>query len=98
MRLSRAGGLVLSLGILVAGCDSKRIEGTYADATGTIVLELRKGGTARFTDPARSEDCTYSIATDSIPVTCPTSEHIFAIGKDGSLTSPNITGALKKMR
>ena len=97
MRLSRAGAFVLSLGILAAGCESKRIEGTYADATGTIVLELRKGGTARFTDPTRSEDCTYSVATDSIPVTCPTGEHIFAVGQDGSLTSPTITGALKRM-
>ena len=97
MRLLPAGPFVLSLGILAAGCDSKRIEGTYADATGTIVLELRKGGTARFTDPTRSEDCTYTVATDSIPVTCPTGEHIFAIGQDGSLTSPNVTGALKRM-
>jgi hypothetical protein len=98
MRLSRAGPFGLSFGILVAGCESKRIEGTYADATGTIVLELRNGGTARFTDPTRSEDCTYSVATDSIPVTCPTGEHMFAVGQDGSLTSPTILGALKRMQ
>jgi hypothetical protein len=98
MRLLRAGAFVLSLVILAAGCESKRIEGTYADATGTIVLELRNGGTARFTDPTRSEDCTYSIATDSIPVTCPTGEHMFAVGQDGSLTSPTILGALKRMQ
>ena len=97
MRLLRASAFVLSLGILASGCESKRIEGTYADATGTIVLELHKGGTARFTDPTRSEDCTYSVATDTIPLTCPTTERIFAIGQDGSLTSPTITGALKRM-
>ena len=98
MRSLRAGALVLCLVILAAGCESKRIEGTYADATGTIVLELRKGGTARFTDPNRSEDCTYSVTTDSIAVTCPTGERLFAVGQDGSLTSPTIMGALKRMQ
>jgi hypothetical protein len=97
MQFVPAGPFVPSLGILASGCDSKRIEGTYADATGTIVLELRKGGAARLTDPTRSEGCTYTVATDSIPVTCPTGEHIFAVGQDGSLTSPNVTGALKRM-
>jgi hypothetical protein len=91
------GAVALSLGLVVAGCESKRIEGTYADATGTIVLELKKGGTARFTEPTRSENCTYSVATDTIPVTCPAGERVFAIGQDGSLTTPNITGALKKL-
>jgi hypothetical protein len=98
MRLFAAGASVLSLGIVAAGCESNRIEGTYADATGTTVLELRKGGMARLTDPTRSEDCTYAVASDTIPVTCPAGEHIFAIGQDGSLTTPNITGTLKKMR
>jgi hypothetical protein len=91
------GAVALSIAIVAAGCESKRIEGTYADATGTIVLELKKGGAARFTDPTRSEECTYSVAADTIPLTCPAGEHLFAIGQDGSLTTPNITGALKKM-
>lgn len=89
--------VALSGGIFAAGCEVKRTEGTYADATGTIVLELKKGGAARLTDPSRSEVCKYSVAVDSIPVTCPAGEHVFAVGKDGSLTTPNITGALKKM-
>ena len=98
MRASFTAGVVaLSIAIVVAGCESKRSEGTYADATGTIVLELKKGGAARFTDPTRSEECTYSVSADTIPVTCPAGEHLFAIGQDGSLTTPNITGALKKM-
>jgi hypothetical protein len=89
--------IVLSVGFFVAGCEVKRTEGTYADATGTIVLELKKGGAARFTEPSRSEECKYSVAVDTIPVSCPAGEHIFAVGQDGSLTSPNVTGALKKM-
>ena len=89
--------VVLSVGTFAAGCESKRIEGTYADATGTIVLELKKGGAARFTDPTRSEECKYSVETDTVPVSCPAGEHIFAIGQDGSLTTPSITGTLKKM-
>jgi hypothetical protein len=89
--------VALSAGIFVAGCEAKRIEGTYADATGTIILELKKGGTARFTNPSRSEECKYSFAVDTIPVSCPAAEQIFAVGADGSLTTPNITGALKKM-
>jgi hypothetical protein len=94
---SSAVALALSFGLLIAGCESSRIEGTYIDATGTIVLELKKGGKARFTDPTRSEECKYSVGTDTIPVTCPAGEHIFALGQDRSLTTPSITGALKKM-
>jgi hypothetical protein len=90
--------LVLSVEIVVAGCEWKRIAGTYADATGTIVLELKKGGAARFTERTRREECTYSVEVDTIPVSCPAGDHVFAVGQDGSLTTPSITGALKRMQ
>jgi hypothetical protein len=89
--------VVLVVGAFSAGCESKRIEGTYADATGTIVLELKKDGAARFTDSTRSEECKYTVGVDTIPLTCPGGERIFAVGQDGSLTTPNIMGVLKKM-
>lgn len=90
--------VVLSAGFFAAGCEVKRTQGTYADATGTIVLELKKDGAARFTEPSRSEECKYSVAVDTIPVSCPAGEHIFAVGKDGSLTTPTISGAMRKLQ
>ena len=89
--------VVLSVGTFAVGCESKRIEGTYADATGTIVLELKRDGVARFTDPTRSEECKYGVEADTVPVSCPAGDHVFAVGQDGSLTTPSITGTLKKM-
>jgi len=89
--------LVFSIGSVAAGCDSKRIPGTYADATGTIVLELKRDGSARLTSPTRSEECKYSVGVDTIPVSCPGGDQIFAVGPDGSLTTPNVNGALKRL-
>jgi hypothetical protein len=89
--------VVLSAGFFLAGCEAKRTEGMYVEATGTTILELKKEGAARFTNPTRSEECKYSVAVDTISVTCPAGEYIFAVGQDGSLTTPTITGALRKM-
>jgi hypothetical protein len=85
------------LGTFVAGCNSTRIRGTYVDATGTIVLELKQGGAARLTKQTQTEECSYSIEADTIPVSCPAVEHTFAIARDGSLSTPGIPGAFRKM-
>jgi hypothetical protein len=89
--------VVLAFGVLAASCEARRIQGIYSDGTGTIVLELKRGGAARFTESARSEECKYSVRVDTIPVSCPGGEHVFAVAQDGSLTTLSVTGALKKM-
>jgi hypothetical protein len=89
--------VAIPLGIIVAGCESTRIQGTYVNASGTIVLELKPGGAARFTNQTRSEECKYSVEANTIPMSCPADERTFAIAEDGSLTTPSIAGALKKM-
>jgi hypothetical protein len=58
------------------------IQGTYVDATGTIVLELKSGAAARFTNQTRNEECKYSVEVDTIPMSCPADEHTFAIAED----------------
>jgi hypothetical protein len=89
--------IVLSIATLTVGCKGNRIEGTYADASGTIVLELKTGGRAQFTNRTSSEACTYHVTTDTIPVICPAGDHMFVMGQDGRLTAPSVIGALRRM-
>ena len=56
-----AGSLVL----LASGCNSGP-KGTYTDANGAVILELRSGGKANFTFMGDVEDCTYE--TGALPI------------------------------
>jgi hypothetical protein len=82
-------GLLASTLSIVAGCSSGP-RGTYRDAMGAVILELRSGGNARFTFSGDVEECTYSSNKATLTLTCkgtatPTR---FTILDDGSLTGP----------
>lgn len=82
-------GLLGSALSLVAGCSSGP-SGTYTDANGAVILELRSGGNARFTFSGDVLDCTYTTTKTNLSLTCkgdakPT---LFTIHDDGSLTGP----------
>lgn len=75
--------------VAIAGCTSS-LSGTYTDANGAVILELRSGGNARFTFTGDVEDCTYTSTKTNVMLTCkgdakPT---VFTIHDDGSLTGP----------
>lgn len=72
-----------------AGCSSGPT-GTYRDAMGAVILELRSGGNARFTFSGDVEDCTYTSTKANLTLTCKgdTSPTVFTIHDDGSLTGP----------
>jgi hypothetical protein len=81
-----AGSLVL----LVSGCNSGP-KGTYTDANGAVILELRSGGKANFTFMGDVEDCTYESSGKQLTLTCkgsPAPVTVFNIHDDGSLTGP----------
>jgi hypothetical protein len=67
--------------------------GTYSDALGACVLELKSGHKANFTFGGDVEECTYSTSGKHVSLTCkdvpggagPT---VFTIHDDGSLTGP----------
>ncbi|HKR27188.1 MAG TPA: hypothetical protein VJS11_07020 [Acidobacteriaceae bacterium] len=82
-------GLLSSALSLVAGCTSGP-SGTYTDANGAVILELRSGGNARFTFSGDVEDCTYTSNKTNLALTCKgdTKPTVFTIHDDGSLTGP----------
>jgi len=80
-----AGSLVL----LVCGCNSSP-KGTYTDANGAVILELRSGGSANFTFMGDVQDCTYESSGKQLTLNCKgeAGKTVFNIHDDGSLTGP----------
>lgn len=74
---------------LLPGCSSSP-SGTYTDANGAVILELRSGGHARFTFSGDVLDCTYTTTKTNLTLTCKgdASPTLFTIHDDGSLTGP----------
>jgi hypothetical protein len=84
-------GLVLSVSSLaiVTGCSSGPT-GSYTDAAGAVILELRSGGDARFTFSGSVAECQYTSDKASLALTCKgdVKPVVFTIHDDGSLTGP----------
>ena len=91
--------LVAALGCLATSCGSK-VQGTYTDRTGGIMLELKSDHKATFTFAGDSSQCTYDIAASKVNLTCQGEKTEFTIHDDGSLTGPpgNLMGVLRKTK
>jgi len=91
MRVLRVMTIVGSaVGLLICGCNSGP-QGTYTDANGAVILELRGGGKASFTFMGDVEDCSYKSGDKQLTLTCkgsPVPTTVFNIHDDGSLTGP----------
>ena len=91
MRFSTSMSFLGSAVILLAcGCSSSPT-GTYTDANGAVILELRSGGKANFTFMGDVENCTYESSSKQLTLTCkgsPAPVTVFNIHDDGSLTGP----------
>jgi hypothetical protein len=75
--------------LFVIGCQS--ITGTYTDANGAVILELRSGGSASLTFMGDVENCSYTSSKQQVTLTCkesPVPTTVFNIHDDGSLTGP----------
>ena len=76
--------------LMISGCDTGP-RGTYTDANGAVILELRSGGKASFTFMGDVEDCSYKSSDKQLTLTCkgsPAPVTVFNIHDDGSLTGP----------
>lgn len=90
MRLRESMGMVAGLLVLLfSGCNSGP-RGTYTDANGAVILELKGGGKANFTFMGDVQDCTYDSAGKQLTLTCKgeAGKTVFNIHEDGSLTGP----------
>jgi len=87
----KSGFLIVGACLLVMmGCKSG-MTGTYTDASGAVILELRSGGKASFTFMGDVEDCSFKNNDKQLTLTCkgsPVPVTVFNIHDDGSLTGP----------
>lgn len=81
-----AAAILLSL----LGACTSGVKGTYSDANGSVLVELKSGDKANFTFAGDVQDCTYSTSGKQITLKCPgpAGTTVFNIHDDGSLTGP----------
>jgi hypothetical protein len=85
-------------GFVFASCGGGGVEGTYTDANGSMMVELKSGGKGSITFMTETKQCTYTVADKKIPLVCAGDTIEFTIHDDGSLTGPpgSIFPILKK--
>lgn len=83
--------------LILCGCADK-MAGTYSNATGLAMLDLKSGGKATLTMLGQTASCTYTSDDSQVEVTCGGDKSIFRLNGDGSLTGPGFMGMLKKGR
>ena len=79
-------GIVL---LFATGCNSGP-SGTYSDANGAVLLELKSGGKANITFMGDVADCSDSTSGNQLTLNCKgqAGKIVFTIHDDGSLTGP----------
>ena len=82
--------LTVSSLLAIACGGGNSVEGTYADANGAMMVELRSGGKAAFTMMNQVADCTYTSTDKEIMLNCPTGAGEITLTRhdDGSLSGP----------
>ncbi len=88
---------VIMLSLTNAACGGK-LEGTYSNTGGGVVLELRSGGKAELTLNGESQSCTWKSTERKVTVTCGGDSLDFGLHDDGSLTGPQFVGVLRKSK
>jgi hypothetical protein len=80
---------IACLSLVFASCGSS-VTGTYSDASGSFMLELRSGGKAAFTFMGETASCTYAVDGTKLNLNCEgdAGKTVFTIHDDGSLTGP----------
>jgi len=78
----------VALMILAGSACGSKVRGTYSDANGAFILELRSGGDASFTFAGETQACTYKVDGNRIALDCKGDKTVLTIHDDGSLTGP----------
>jgi hypothetical protein len=91
---------LVGLMILASTACGSKVRGTYSDANGAFILELRSGGDASFTFAGETQACTYKVDGNRIALDCKGDKTILTIHDDGSLTGPpgTLMPALRKSK
>jgi len=89
--------LVLGLSALATGCGSK-LDGTYTNPTGIVMLELRSGGKATMGMGGETKDCTWEEQKKQVLLLCARDRLTLRVNEDGSLFAPGFVGVMRKAR
>jgi len=89
--------LLILLSIANVACGGK-LEGTYTNVAGNVMLELRSGGKAALTLNGESQNCGWKSDSKKVTVTCGGDSMDFGIHDDGSLTGPTMVGVMRKSK
>jgi len=84
--------------LATAACGGSKIAGTYSNENGSIVLDLKSGGTGSLSIGGESKPCTYTVESAQVKANCDGNDIVFDVHDDGSLTGPpdSMVGVLKK--
>jgi hypothetical protein len=89
--------LLIFFSVANVACGGK-LEGTYSNVAGNVMLELRSGGKADMTLNGETQRCGWKADSKKITVTCSGDSTDFGIHDDGSRTGPTMVGVMRKSK
>jgi hypothetical protein len=89
--------VLLALSTWATACGSK-LDGTYTNASGAVMLELKSGGKATMGVGGETKDCTHAEEGKQIRLTCAGDRITLRVNDDGSLWAPGFVGVMKKSK
>jgi len=88
---------VAGLSMLGVACGSK-LDGTYTNPSGIVMLELRSGGKATMGVGGETRECTHAEEGKQVRLTCGKEQIALRINEDGTLFAPGFIGVMKKSK
>jgi hypothetical protein len=88
---------VLATATFASSCTNPYV-GTYSNANGSIVLDIKSGDKASLTLMGETKQCTYQAEKEQLTLDCGGDKLVFTKHDDGSLTGPGMIGMLKKSK
>jgi len=88
---------IAGLSTLAVACGSK-LDGTYTNPSGIVMLELRSGGKATMGLGGETRECTHAEEGKQIRLTCGKENILLRINDDGTLFAPGFIGVMKKSK
>ena len=88
---------VAGVSALLLACGSK-LDGTYTNPTGIVMLELRSGGKATMGVGGETRECTHTEDGKQIQLACGREKIQLRVNEDGTLFAPGFIGVMKKSR
>jgi hypothetical protein len=95
----RLAGLA-SLSALFIGCGGcgSKLDGTYTNPSGIVMLELRSGGKATMGLGGETRECTHAEEGKQVKLTCGGEKITLRVNDDGTLFAPGFIGVMKKSK